>query len=154
MIGWVAATGSISLEAVLMFAVIFMWTPPHFWALALFMKEDYHNAGVPMLTVTHGRKTTRAHILVYTILLAPVALGLALTPVAGPIYLITALVLNAIFLKGAWDIWRRDEAMAEADKYATEKRFFKFSLLYLFLHFGALLIEAILMRSGLWVWGV
>lgn len=153
MIGWVAATGSISVEAVLMFALIFMWTPPHFWALALFMKTDYHDAGVPMLTVTHGRKATRVHILVYTILLAPVALGLALTPVAGPIYLATALVLNAIFLKGAWDIWRRDEAQAEADKYAVEKRFFKFSLLYLALHFGALLAEAILTRSGLWTLG-
>ncbi|MBT8476104.1 MAG: heme o synthase, partial [Alphaproteobacteria bacterium] len=63
MIGWVAATGSISLEAVLMFALIFMWTPPHFWALALFMRSDYDDAGIPMLTVTHGRKVTRAHIL-------------------------------------------------------------------------------------------
>ena len=69
MIGWVAATGSVSVEALLMFALIFMWTPPHFWALALFMKEDYHTAGVPMLTVTHGRRATRAHILVYTLLL-------------------------------------------------------------------------------------
>jgi protoheme IX farnesyltransferase len=153
MIGWVAATGSISVEAVLMFALIFMWTPPHFWALALFMKADYHNAGVPMLTVTHGRKATRTHILVYTILLAPVALGLALTPVAGPIYLATAVILNAIFLKGAWDIWRRTEAQAEADNYATEKTFFKFSLLYLALHFTALLAEAILTRSGLWTLG-
>ncbi|MEM1078773.1 MAG: heme o synthase [Pseudomonadota bacterium] len=153
MIGWVAATGSISLEAVLMFALIFMWTPPHFWALALFMKADYHDAGVPMLTVTHGRKVTRTHILVYTILLAPVALGLALTPVAGPLYLATALVLNAIFLKGAVDIWRRDEITAEADNYATEKKFFKFSLLYLALHFGALLVEGILTRSGLWTMG-
>ncbi|MDH5797127.1 MAG: heme o synthase, partial [Paracoccaceae bacterium] len=72
MIGWAAATGGISLESVLMFALIFMWTPPHFWALALFMKEDYSNAGVPMLTVTHGRRATRNHILVYTLLLAPV----------------------------------------------------------------------------------
>ncbi|WP_425092722.1 heme o synthase [Tropicimonas sp. S265A] len=149
MIGWVAATGSVSVEAVLMFALIFMWTPPHFWALALFMKSDYDDAGIPMLTVTHGRRKTRQHILVYTVLLVPVALGLALTPVAGPLYLVTALVLNAIFLKGAWDIWRRDEAQADADGYAVEKRVFKFSLLYLFLHFGALLIEATLTRAGL-----
>ncbi|MDJ0995574.1 MAG: heme o synthase [Dinoroseobacter sp.] len=149
MIGWVAATGSISLEAALMFALIFMWTPPHFWALALFMKSDYNDAGVPMLTVTHGRRETRRQILIYTILLAPVALGLALTPVAGPLYIATALVLNAIFLKGAWDIWRRDETMAEADNYAVEKKVFKFSILYLFLHFGVLLSEATLTRAGI-----
>mgnify|MGYP003562349107 CR=1 FL=1 len=71
MIGWAVATGGVSLESLLMFALIFVWTPPHFWALALFMKDDYSNAGVPMLTVTHGRKATRAHILIYTILLAP-----------------------------------------------------------------------------------
>jgi protoheme IX farnesyltransferase len=150
MIGWVAATGSVSVEALLMFGLIFMWTPPHFWALALFMKSDYHEAKVPMLTVTHGRKVTRAHILAYTVLLVPVALGLALTPVAGPAYLATAVVLNAIFLKGAVDIWRRTEAQAEADNYATEKRVFRFSLLYLFLHFGVLLLEGLAFRFGLW----
>lgn len=149
MIGWVAATGSIGLEAVLMFALIFMWTPPHFWALALFMKTDYDDAGVPMLTVTHGRKETRRQILIYTILLVPVSLGLAFTPVAGLLYVATALVLNAVFLKGAWDIWRRDEAISEADNYAVEKKVFKFSLLYLFLHFGVLLIEATLTRAGI-----
>jgi len=148
MIGWVAATGSVSLEAVLMFAVIFMWTPPHFWALALFMKSDYDDAGVPMLTVTHGRPSTRKHILVYTILLAPVALWLALTPVAGPVTLSTAVIMNALFLKGAYDIWKRDEAMAEADNYKTEKKFFRVSLYYLFLQFGALMIDAALRAGG------
>ena len=148
MIGWVAATGSVSLEAVLMFAVIFMWTPPHFWALALFMRSDYDDAGVPMLTVTHGRPSTRNHILVYTILLAPVALWLALTPVAGPVTLATALFMNALFLKGAYDIWKRDEAMAEADNYAVEKKFFRVSLYYLFLQFGALMIDAALRAGG------
>lgn len=143
MIGWAAVTGDVSLASVLMFGIIFMWTPPHFWALALFLKKDYNNAGVPMLTVTHGRAETRKQILIYTVLLVPVALGLCFTAVAGPVYLVAAVVLNAIFLKGAWDIWRRDEAMAEADDYAVEKRVFKFSLLYLFLHFGALLLDAI-----------
>jgi protoheme IX farnesyltransferase len=149
MIGWAAATGSVSLEAVLMFGLIFMWTPPHFWALALFMKSDYHEAKVPMLTVTHGRRETRRQVLVYAVLLAPVALGLGFTSVAGPVYLAAAIVLNAVFLKGAWEIWRRDEAMAEADAYATEKRFFRFSLYYLFLQFGALLVDA-----GLRSWGI
>jgi protoheme IX farnesyltransferase len=150
MIGWVAATGAISIEAVLLFGLIFMWTPPHFWALALFMKSDYHRAKVPMLTVTHGRAETRRQILIYTILLVPVALGLAFTPVAGPAYLTAALILNAIFLHGAWQIWRRDEATAEADGYAVEKRVFRFSLTYLFLHFGALLADAALRALGLW----
>ena len=143
MIGWAAVTGDVSLASILMFGLIFMWTPPHFWALALFMKSDYHKADVPMLTVTHGRKETRKQILIYTVLLVPVALGLAFTSIAGPVYLVTAVALNAIFLKGAWDIWRREEATAEADGYAVEKKVFKFSLLYLFLHFGALLIDAI-----------
>ncbi len=141
MIGWVAVTGSISVEACLMFMLIFMWTPPHFWALALFMKSDYHKAKVPMLTVTHGRKTTRVHILIYTIALVPFALGAALTSIGGPLYLATAVILNAIFLHGAIAIWRRTEDQAEADNYATEKRFFKFSLLYLAAHFGVLLAE-------------
>jgi len=148
MIGWGAATGSISLEAVLMFGLIFMWTPPHFWALALFMKSDYHKADVPMLTVTHGRKETRRQVLIYTILLVPVALGLGFTSVAGPAYLSAALVLNAIFLKGAYDIWRREESQAEADEYAVEKKVFRFSLYYLFLHFGALLVDAALRAMG------
>jgi heme o synthase len=112
-IGWAAATGGISVESVLMFALIFMWTPPHFWALALFMRSDYDDAGVPMLTVTHGRRSTRRHILAYTLALVPVSLGLALTSVGGPVYLVTALALNAWFVRGAVAIWRRDEAMAE-----------------------------------------
>ncbi|NND18679.1 MAG: protoheme IX farnesyltransferase [Silicimonas sp.] len=148
MIGWVAATGSVSLEAVLMFALIFMWTPPHFWALALFMRSDYDDAGVPMLTVTHGRPATRRHILTYTILLAPVAVALALTSIGGPATLIVAVALNLWFVKGAFDIWRRDEVMAEADDYAVEKKFFRFSLYYLFLHFGALIVDLSLPAMG------
>ncbi len=148
MIGWVAATGSIGLESVLMFALIFLWTPPHFWALALFMRSDYDDAGVPMLTVTHGRRATRVHILAYTIVLAAFAVWLAFTPIGGPVYLVAAVALNAWFVKGAWEIWRRDEDMAEADKYLTERKVFKFSLLYLFLHFGALLADAALRALG------
>jgi protoheme IX farnesyltransferase len=152
MIGWVAATGSVSLEAVLMFALIFMWTPPHFWALALFMKDDYSKAGVPMLTVTHGRRVTRAHILIYTLALVPFALALGFTPIGGPVYLATAGALNLWFVWGAVRIIRREEVQAEADKYAVEKAFFRFSLLYLFLHFGALLAEAVLHSAGLGAW--
>jgi len=142
MIGWVAVMGHVGIEAVLMFALIFMWTPPHFWALALFMNDDYDKAKVPMLTVTHGRRATRAHILVYTVALVPVALGTAFTAIGGPIYLAVSLVLNALFLLGAWRIWRRDEDTARADHYAVEKSVFKLSLAWLFLHFTAILIEA------------
>ena len=149
MIGWAAATGGISVESALMFALIFMWTPPHFWALCLFMRSDYDDAGVPMLTVTHGRPATRKHILAYTLFLAPVAVWLSLTSIGGPVTLVAAVALNAWFVKGAVGIWRRDEAAAEADGYAVEKSFFKFSLLYLFLHFGALIADLTLRSAGI-----
>ena len=150
-IGWVIATGSMSVEAWLMFALIFMWTPPHFWALALFMKSDYDDAGVQMLTVTHGRSATRVHVLVYTLLLAVLAVGTAFTAIGGPVYLAVALILNALFVKGAFDIWRRDEVQADADGYAVEKAFFRLSLWYLFLHFGAIWVEALLPAAwGIW----
>ncbi|WP_170456138.1 heme o synthase [Ruegeria arenilitoris] len=151
-IGWVAATGSMTLEPWLMFALTFMWTPPHFWALALFMRSDYDDAGVPMLTVTHGRRATRTHILVYTALLALLALGTAFSGIGGPIYLAVAVVLNALFLRGAWAISRRTEDDAEADNFKVERSFFKLSLLYLFLHFGAILAEALLKPYGLGGW--
>ncbi|MDJ0637521.1 MAG: heme o synthase [Paracoccaceae bacterium] len=144
MIGWAAVTGDVSMASVLMFALIFMWTPPHFWALALFTKSDYGDADVPMLTVTHGRKTTRLHILAYTVAVAGVAVALAQTSVGGPITLVTAVVLNAMFLLGALRIWRRDDAAAESDSYLVERKFFKLSLYYLFLHFAALLADAAL----------
>lgn len=148
MIGWAAATGSVSVEACLMFALIFMWTPPHFWALALFMKEDYSNAGVPMLTVTHGRRVTRAHVLIYTLLLVPCAMALGWTSIGGPLYIVVAGALNLWFVIGAIRIYRRDEVQAEADKYKVEKAFFRFSLLFLFAHFTALLVEAALHSNG------
>ncbi len=148
MVGWAVATGGIAVESVLMFALIFMWTPPHFWALALFVKTDYGDAGVPMLTETHGRRSTRNHILIYTVLLVPVALGLAFTAIGGPVYLATAVVMNAWFLKGAYDIWRRDDAASEADKHRVEIKTFKVSLYYLFAHFSALLVDAVLRASG------
>jgi len=148
-IGWTIATGSFALEPWLMFALIFIWTPPHFWALALFMRNDYDDAKVPMLTVTHGRRATRNHILGYTVLLAVIAVATAFTAIGGWVYLTTALVLNALFLKGAYDIWRRDEEMSEADNFAVERKFFRLSLWYLFAHFVAILIEAGLHPLGM-----
>ena len=152
MIGWAVATGGVSMESALMFAIIFIWTPPHFWALALFMKTDYSDAQVPMLTVTHGRKSTRAHIMVYTILLAPVGIAAALSSIGGPLTLAVAIALNGWFLIGAWRIWQRDEVQAEADKYAVEKAVFRFSLYYLFLHFAVFLVEAALRPYGYGGW--
>ncbi|MGY6633812.1 MAG: heme o synthase [Alkalilacustris sp.] len=143
-VGWAAVTGGVALEPLLMFGLIFMWTPPHFWALALFMKDDYHKAGVPMLTVTHGRAATRRAIVVYTALLVPVAIGLGFTAAGGPVYLAVAVALNLAFLRGAVAIARRDETTAEADGYRVEKRFFRLSLWYLFGLFGALLLQAAL----------
>jgi protoheme IX farnesyltransferase len=152
MIGWAAATGGISVEAVLMFALTFAWTPPHFWALALFVKDDYANAHVPMLTVTHGRDATRKHILVYSLALAVVALALGLTSVGGPIYMAVAVVMNGLFILGAIRVLRRNDAACEADKHLAERKLFKLSLYYLFLHFGALMVEAALVPFGLGGW--
>ena len=149
MIGWAVATGGVSIESVLMFALIFMWTPPHFWALALFVKSDYGNANVPMLTETHGRRVTRNHILGYCVPLVLVAIGLAFTSIGGPFYLAVAIGLNIWFLKGCYAIWKRTDADSEADNHAVEKHTFKVSLYYLFGHFGALLVEALLRANGL-----
>ena len=151
-IGWLAVTGSMAVEPWLMFALVFMWTPPHFWALCLFMRNDYDNAGVPMLTVTHGRRSTRIHILVYTALLALFSTGAAFTAIGGPVYLVVSLALNSLFLSGAIRIWRRDEDDAEQDNFQVERRFFKLSLLYLFLHFSAILAEALLKPCGFGGW--
>ena len=146
MVGWVAASGSVSIEAIGMFMLIFMWTPPHFWALALFMNEDYSKAGIPMLTVTHGKKSTRNHILTYTVLLTPFSIGLAFTSIGGPIYFTLSIILSLMFLLGSLKLFRRNEKIATEDNYTDERKLFKFSLFYLFLLFTALLIEA-LMRS-------
>ena len=139
MIGWAAATGDVTLMPVLLFALIFLWTPPHFWALALFVKTDYANAGVPMLPVVAGEKSTRIQIGLYTIPMilcaaAPWPLGLA-----GPIYGIVAAVMSGLFLAMAVQVAiRRTEP---GDGMAPEKRLFKFSILYLFVIFGALVVD-------------
>ncbi len=142
LLGWVCATGAMSLEAWLMFALIFMWTPPHFWALNLFVKSDYGDAKVPMLTETHGRDTTRRYIFGYTLVLVATSLLLGFTSIGGPFYLAVAVVLNARFVLGAWAVLRRTDADSFADAHLAERRLFKASLWYLFLHFGALLVEA------------
>jgi len=148
-IGWAVATGGVSIESLLMFALIFLWTPPHFWALALFRNDDYTDARVPMLPVVAGTRATRNQILGYAILLAPLAVVSAFTQIGGGAYLLGAVVLNAMFLHGAFTIWRRDDATAQADGFRVEKRFFGFSIAYLFFHFVLFLVEATLGALGL-----
>jgi len=152
MIGWAVATGGVSVEAMLMCALIFLWTPPHFWALALFVKSDYANARVPMLTVTHGHRATRRHIMAYTLLMAPLAVGIGLTSIGGPVYLVVAIAMNAWFIRRSAAVWLRSEADAEADGYRAEKSAFRFSINYLFVHFAALLAEAALRQFGMDIW--
>jgi len=143
MIGWAAATGTIGVESVMLFGLIFFWTPPHFWALALYMHDDYSRAGVPMLTVTHGRAATRRHILIYSVILAVISIALAFTAIGGPVFLGAAVILNVLLLHGAVAIMARDEDAAEADRYATERRFFRLTLYYLFVLFAAVWLGAV-----------
>jgi protoheme IX farnesyltransferase len=138
MIGWAAATGSVGLESLALFAIIFMWTPPHFWALALYRARDYARAGVPMLPVVAGPDETRKQIVIYSALLVPLALWPAFIGLAGGLYMLAALVLGGIFLALALAVYRTREGR-EADSAA--RQLFAFSILYLFGLFAALLIE-------------
>ena len=105
-LGWVAITGTVAPDALLLFLIIFCWTPPHFWALALYRREEYAKAGVPMLPVTHGERFTRLQILLYTIILAAVTVMPFATRMFGPVYLLGALTLNAFFVYYAWSLYR------------------------------------------------
>ena len=143
MIGWAAVTGGLGWAPVLMFAVIFLWTPPHFWALALYRNGDYARAGVPMLPVVSGEATTRRQVLIYTLILSAVALLPAFTVAGGPVYLAVALVAGAAFLRAAWTVALRTPAQARADRHGAEKRLFGLSILYLFVVFGAFMAQAL-----------
>jgi len=136
MIGWAAATGSLSLEPVVLFLIIFFWTPPHFWALALYKSDDYARAGVPMLPVVKGDAATRVQILLYTLILVPLGLAPYALGYAGLPYGATALVTGAAMLALAVKVYRE---RPPADRAA--RQLFAFSILYLFLLFAALLIE-------------
>ena len=138
MIGWASVTGSVSLESVVLFLIIFMWTPPHFWALALYRSEDYARAGVPMLPVVAGADETRRQIWIYSLLLVPVTVAPALLGIAGRIYLAAAIVLGARFLQLAWQVYRVREGEAAVK---CAKRLFGFSILYLFGLFAVILGE-------------
>ena len=133
-LGWTAVTGEVASDALLLFLIIFVWTPPHFWALALYRHQDYANAGIPMLPVTHGPRFTRLYILLYTILLAAVTLMPFATRMSGMIYLIGALVLNGIFLYYAWKLYRDySDGLA--------RKTFGYSIQYLAALFALLLVD-------------
>ena len=133
-LGWTAVTGEIAADALILFLIIFAWTPPHFWALALYRKGDYAKAGVPMLPVTHGDKFTRLHVLLYTVILTAVTLMPFVTRMTGAIYLGAALVLDAVFLYYAVRIY-----VAYTDRLA--QRTFRYSIIYLTALFAALLVD-------------
>jgi heme o synthase len=136
MIGWAAVTGSLSLEPVLLFMIILFWTPPHFWALALYRTEDYARAGIPMMPVVAGDASTRRQILLYTLILVP--LGIAPWPLgfSGALYGVTAIVTGAIMAALAWQVLRECRPVERASRHL-----FAFSILYLFLLFAMLLVE-------------
>jgi protoheme IX farnesyltransferase len=137
MIGWAAATGGVSLEPMVLFLIIFFWTPPHFWALALCRADDYARAGVPMLPVVAGDAETRRQILLYSVLLAPLGVAPWLLGYAGPLYGLVAVAAGALLLLLAWQV------RGGRGGYGPSKRLFGFSILYLFLLFAALLVERV-----------
>jgi len=141
MIGWAAATGGVSLDSVILFAIIFLWTPAHFWALALYRSRDYERAGVPMLPVVAGKDATRRQILVYAILTALAGLAPVLTGLGGPLYLVTAVLTGAGFVYLAALLYRRREERA-SDRAA--RLLFTYSLFYLFGLFAMLLADHLL----------
>jgi heme o synthase len=138
MIGWAAVTGSVSLESFLLFLIIFLWTPPHFWALSLLRTDDYARARVPMLPVVAGPDETRRQILLYSLVLAPVGLTPWLFGHAGAIYAITAIIAGAVMIAFAWRVngVREGEGAARA-----ARSLFSYSIFYLFVLFAVLLIE-------------
>jgi heme o synthase len=146
MIGWSAVTGGLTIEPVLLFLIIFLWTPPHFWALALLKSDDYARAGVPMLPVVAGPDETRRQILLYTLVLAPVGLTPTLLGYAGLVYGAVAFLCGAVMLMLAWRVYRERTGPAAA---TAAKKLFAFSLLYVFVLFAALLVDNALARFGL-----
>jgi protoheme IX farnesyltransferase len=143
MIGWAAVTGNVSLDSLLLFLIIFMWTPPHFWALSLYRCRDYERVGVPMLPVVSGLKETRRQILIYSVLLVPLAVAPYFVGLGGVTYLICSAVLGAAFLALAVRVYITTEGR-EADTAA--RQLFWFSILYLYLLFAVLLGEAVISR--------
>ncbi|WP_033073567.1 heme o synthase [Sphingopyxis sp. MWB1] len=139
LIGWVAVTGSLALLPVLLFLLIFLWTPPHFWALALFVRSDYAAAGIPMMPVVAGERSTRRQILLYAIIMAAAAVAPWALGVTGAIYGWTATILSALFVIFSAQVGLR--RAGEGDALKPEKRLFAFSIAYLFILFGAVVVD-------------
>ncbi len=148
MIGWAAVTGTVSLESMVLFLLIFMWTPPHFWALALYRSRDYERAGIPMLPVTAGHDVTRRHILIYSLILGPTGLAPFIVGLGGILYAVSATALGAVFIALAIRVYNRREGRAAEQ---AAKKLFSFSILYLLALFAVLLVEHVL--DGLVVTG-
>jgi protoheme IX farnesyltransferase len=147
MIGWAAVTGDVSLASIALFALIFMWTPPHFWALALFRRGDYEKAGVPMLPVVAGVRATKLQMLLYTVILLPLGLAPYWLGISGVLYAAAASALGLVFLGFAIWVW------FDKTDYAA-KRMFGYSILYLFLMFAAMMVDrapGLLPRIAGWI---
>jgi protoheme IX farnesyltransferase len=142
-IGWAAVTGSVDLIPLVLFAIVFIWTPPHFWSLALWANDDYRRAGVPMLPVVAGAKETRRQILLYTLVLVPLSLVPFFVGFSGPLYGIGAGLLGAVFLERVYRVMtdRQDETGVSLTRDMPAKRAFKYSVLYLFALFGLLAFD-------------
>jgi len=142
-IGWAAVTGSVDLVPLLLFAIVFFWTPPHFWSLALFANADYRRAGVPMLPVVAGARETRRQIVIYTVLLVPLSLAPWLMGFSGLVYGLSAIVLGLGFLVSVWRVAtdRQDATGVSLTNDAPARVAFKYSILYLFVLFGALAVD-------------
>lgn len=140
LLGWVAVSGYVSAEPLLLVLIIFAWTPPHFWALAIHRKQEYAKADIPMLPVTHGERYTKLHILLYTLVLLAVSLLPYVIHMSGPLYLICALALGLRFLHWAWVLYRGTRPHAAI-------KTFKYSIGYLFLLFIALLLDHYLLPN-------
>ena len=137
LIGWVATTGTVSIEPLLLFLFIFLWTPPHFWSLAIITKDDYAKASIPMFPVLYGVEKTRRSILHYTVILIICSQVISFSEIGGPVFFLLSNVLNALLLLSAVNLVRFNEN----NGYERERRFFKFTILYLFLYFGFLVIS-------------
>lgn len=135
MIGWAAVTGDVSVQSILLFALIFMWTPPHFWALALYKNEDYKKADVPMMPVVAGEQSTRRQMMLYTVLLTPFVIAPWYMGMAGLFYLVGGSILHTLFLLGAWRVLKETG-------YRAARQMFGYSIFYLFGLFTLMMINA------------
>ncbi len=145
-IGWAAVTGDVGIPALILFALVFYWTPPHFWALSLRIRKDYAAAGVPMLPVVKGIPETTRQIGLYTILMVAISLVLFAVARMGPIYLVAAVVLGALFLRQAWLLWRR--GASEEESTAGAIRLYKYSISYLTLLFAAIALDTLVLAAA------